>query len=100
MLPKRHLAGVELTRIFVDVGMSPLCERYVAEDGMDDAQTSCPLYARLRESCLLVQIPVSGEAIFSDDAYFSSYSDSWLAHARKYAEMMIGDRNDDIRRMR
>ena len=42
-------------------------------------------------SCLLVQLPayVSGEHIFSDYAYFSSYSDSWVAHARRYAEAMI-----------
>ncbi len=92
MLPKCRLCGAELTRTFVDLGMSPLCESYVAADRVDDAETFYPLHVRLCESCLLVQIPayVSGEDIFSDYAYFSSYSDSWVAHAGKYAEMMIG----------
>ena len=92
MLPKCRICGAELTRTFVDLGMSPLCESYVAADRADDAETFYPLHVRLCESCLLVQIPayVSGEDIFSDYAYFSSYSDSWVAHAGKYAEMMSG----------
>jgi len=92
LLPKCRLCGAELTRTFVDLGMSPLCESYIAADRADDAETFYPLHVRLCESCLLVQIPayVSGEDIFSDYAYFSSYSDSWVAHAGKYAEMMIG----------
>src|SRR5262249_50975762 len=49
-----------------------------------------PLHVRICSSCLLVQLPayVSGEDIFSDYAYFSSYSDSWVAHARDYAQAM------------
>jgi len=92
LLPKCRLCGAELTRTFVDLGMSPLCESYVAANRADDAEPFYPLHVRLCESCLLVQIPayVSGEDIFSDYAYFSSYSDSWVAHAGKYAEMMIG----------
>ena len=59
---------------------------------LDDPETFYPLHVRLCESCLLVQLPayVSGEDIFSDYAYFSSYSDSWVAHAGRYAEAMIG----------
>ena len=92
MLPKCRICGAELTRTFVDLGMSPLCESYVAADRADDAETFYPLHVRLCQSCLLVQIPayVSGEDIFSDYAYFSSYSDSWVAHAGKYAEMISG----------
>ena len=77
---------------FVDLGMSPLCESYVSAERLDGAETFYPLNVRLCESCLLVQIPayVSGEHIFSDYAYFSSYSDSWVAHAKRYAEAMIG----------
>src|SRR5262249_2459598 len=58
---------------------------------LDEAETFYPLHVRLCTSCLLVQIPayVPGEEIFSDYAYFSSYSDSWVAHARRYAEAMI-----------
>jgi hypothetical protein len=71
--------------------MSPLCESYVPADRLDDAEVFYPLHVRLCDSCLLVQLPayVSGEHIFSDYAYFSSYSDSWVAHAQRYAQEMI-----------
>ena len=92
MLPKCRLCGADLTHTFVDLGMSPLCESYISAERLDDAESFYPLHVRLCESCLLVQIPayVSGEDIFSDYAYFSSYSDSWVAHAGRYAEEMIG----------
>ena len=92
LLPKCRLCGAELTHTFVDLGMSPLCESYVSAERLDDAESFYPLHVRLCESCLLVQLPayVAGEDIFSDYAYFSSYSDSWVAHAGRYAEAMIG----------
>jgi C-methyltransferase C-terminal domain/Putative zinc binding domain/Methyltransferase domain len=70
--------------------MSPLCESYVPEEKLDSAETFYPLHVRICDSCLLVQLPayVPGEDIFSDYAYFSSYSDSWVAHAKRYAESM------------
>ena len=94
-MPTLHycrLCGAPLTRTFVDLGMSPLCESYVPEEKLDGPEVFYPLHVRLCESCLLVQLPayVSGEDIFSDYAYFSSYSDSWVAHAKRYAEAMIG----------
>ncbi|HEY2550221.1 MAG TPA: class I SAM-dependent methyltransferase, partial [Streptosporangiaceae bacterium] len=75
----------------MDLGMSPLCESYIAAGQLDDAEAFYPLHVRLCTSCLLVQLPayVSGEHIFSDYAYFSSYSDSWVEHARQYALAMI-----------
>jgi SAM-dependent methyltransferase len=87
-----RLCGAALTRTFVDLGMSPLCESYVSEEKLDEAEVFYPLHVRLCDACLLVQIPayVPGEDIFSDYAYFSSYSDSWVAHAKRYAEAMIG----------
>ena len=92
MLPKCRLCGADLTHTFVDLGMSPLCESYVPAEKLDGPETFYPLHVRLCESCLLVQLPayVSGEDIFSDYAYFSSYSDSWVAHAGRYAEAMVG----------
>jgi SAM-dependent methyltransferase len=71
--------------------MSPLCESYVPENKLDEAEAFYPLHVRLCDACLLVQLPayVPGEDIFSDYAYFSSYSDSWVAHAKRYAEVMI-----------
>ena len=94
-MPTLHecrLCGTPLTRTFVDLGMSPLCESYVPAEKLDDAEVFYPLHVRLCDACLLVQLPayVSGEDIFSDYAYFSSYSDSWVAHAKRYAEAMIG----------
>ena len=86
-----RLCGARLTRTFVDLGMSPLCESYVPEDRLDEAEIFYPLHVRICEVCLLVQLPpyVSGEEIFTDYAYFSSYSDSWVGHAKRHAEAMI-----------
>ena len=59
---------------------------------LDDAEFFYPLHVRICDSCLLVQLPayVPEEDIFSDYAYFSSYSDSWVAHAKQYAQTIIG----------
>ena len=86
-----RLCGTPLTRTFVDLGMSPLCESYIPADRLDEPEVFYPLHVRLCDACLLVQLPayVPGEQIFSDYAYFSSYSDSWVAHAKRYAEAMI-----------
>jgi hypothetical protein len=71
--------------------MSPLCESYVPEAKLDQAEVFYPLRVRICDACLLVQLPayVPGEDIFSEYAYFSSYSDSWVAHAKRYADAMI-----------
>jgi hypothetical protein len=71
--------------------MSPLCESYVLADRLDEPEVFYPLHVRLCGECLLVQLPayVAGEDIFSDYAYFSSYSQSWVAHAKRYADDMI-----------
>jgi SAM-dependent methyltransferase len=86
--PLCRLCGEALTRTFVDLGMSPLCESYVPEDRLDAVETFYPLHVRICQSCLLVQLPayVPGEDIYSDYAYFSSYSDSWVAHAKRYTD--------------
>lgn len=82
-----RLCGASLTRTFVDLGMSPLCEAYVPAERLDDAEVFYPLHVRICASCLLVQLPayVAETDIFSNYAYFSSYSESWVAHARRYA---------------
>lgn len=86
-----RLCGECLTETFVDLGMSPLCESYISEDKLDQAEVFYPLHVRQCRSCLLVQLPayVSGEEIFSDYAYFSSYSDSWVAHAKRFTDSMV-----------
>lgn len=86
-----RLCGADLTETFVDLGMSPLCESYLRADQIDARESFYPLHVRICTECLLVQLPayVPGEDIFSDYAYFSSYSDSWVAHAKRYADTMI-----------
>lgn len=86
-----RFCGAPLADVFVDLGMSPLCESYLAADELDRMEPFYPLCAYVCRDCLLVQLPqyVSAADIFSDYAYFSSYSDSWLRHARRYVEAMI-----------
>jgi SAM-dependent methyltransferase len=85
-----RLCDAPLTSTFVDLGMSPLCESYVPADALDARESFYPLHVRVCDECLLVQLPayVAGEDIFSDYLYFSSYSDSWVAHAKRYADEM------------
>jgi hypothetical protein len=85
-----RLCGAALTETFVDLGMSPLCESYLRADQLDARESFYPLHVRICGDCLLVQLPayVAGEEIFSDYAYFSSYSDSWVAHAKRYVDVM------------
>jgi C-methyltransferase C-terminal domain/Putative zinc binding domain/Methyltransferase domain len=80
-----------LTHTFVDLGMSPLCESYLTADQLNRMEPFYPLHVKVCESCYLVQLEeyVSPEHIFSEYAYFSSYSDSWLRHASNYVEMIV-----------
>jgi SAM-dependent methyltransferase len=75
---------------FVDLGMSPLCESYLARDQLDSMEPFYPLAAFVCRDCLLVQLQeyVAPKHIFSEYAYFSAFSDSWLEHARRYVETM------------
>jgi len=81
-----------LEHTFVDLGMSPLCETFLRPDQIDQMEPFYPLHVRVCHRCFLVQLEayVGGEEIFTEYAYFSSYSDSWLAHAKRYTEQMIG----------
>jgi SAM-dependent methyltransferase len=75
---------------FVDLGMSPLCESYVTAEQLNQMEPFYPLHVWVCEQCFLVQVEeyVRPEGIFTEYAYFSSYSDSWLAHAKAYVEMI------------
>jgi 2-polyprenyl-3-methyl-5-hydroxy-6-metoxy-1,4-benzoquinol methylase len=86
-----RFCAAPLRHTFVDLGMSPLCESYVPAERVNAMEAFYPLHAKVCESCLLVQLEefVSGEDIFTEYAYFSSYSDSWVEHARRYVEMAI-----------
>jgi len=89
----RHcrFCDAELRYTFVNLGMSPLANSYLKADQLNAMEPFYPLHVYVCEKCLLVQLEEFEKAtnIFSDYAYFSSYSDSWLQHAKKYAEMSI-----------
>jgi hypothetical protein len=89
-IPCRFCAA-PLRRSFVDLGMHPLCESFVSAEQVNAMEPFYPLHVHVCERCFLVQLQdyVGPEAIFTEYAYFSSYSDSWVAHARRYTEAMI-----------
>ena len=74
----------------VDLGMSPLCESYLPAEKLDSMEPFYPLHVLVCSKCFLVQINeyVSAEEIFTEYAYFSSYSSSWLKHAEDYVSMI------------
>ena len=79
----RH-CGKPLQHTFIDLGMSPLCESFLTEKQLGEPETYYPLHVRVCDACWLVQLPefVSPAHIFTEYAYFSSYSTSWVAHAQ------------------
>ncbi|MFZ0519762.1 MAG: class I SAM-dependent methyltransferase [Candidatus Acidiferrales bacterium] len=85
-----RFCGGEVSRTFVDLGTSPLCESYPSAADLNRGEVHYPLHVYVCERCFLVQLEEyeSAENIFSDYAYFSSYSDSWLKHADNYCEKM------------
>jgi SAM-dependent methyltransferase len=89
--PPCRICGALLRHTFVDLGVSPLCESYLRRDQLDQMEAFYPLHVFVCERCFLVQLQeyVRREAIFSEYAYFSSYSDTWLEHARQYTEDMV-----------
>jgi len=86
-----RFCGADLRVTFVDLGMSPLCESYVSVDRLNNMEPFFPLHVYVCDQCFLVQLDeyVSPEHIFTEYAYFSSYSDSWLRHAKAYTEKML-----------
>ena len=81
-----------LKHTFVDLGVSPLCESWLAAEDLNRMEPLYPLHAFVCGRCFLVQVNtfVHGEKIFGGEyAYFSSYSDSWLNHARNYVQKVI-----------
>jgi SAM-dependent methyltransferase len=86
-----RFCGAALRETFVDLGASPLANSYVAPRDVDGAETFFSLKPLVCESCWLVQLPMveTPESIFGDYAYFSSYSSSWVEHARRFAEGAI-----------
>ena len=85
----RH-CGAPLELTVVDLGKSPLCQTVLTAEQLEQTEAFYPLHVRACERCWLVQIPqfVPPEDIFTEYAYFSAYSDSWVEHARRYVDEM------------
>jgi len=91
---KCRFCATPLKHSVVDLGMSPLCQKHVKPEDANKLEKFFPLHAYVCEQCWLVQLDefASPEEIFADEyAYFSSYSDSWLKHAKTYTNKMLAE---------
>jgi hypothetical protein len=86
-----RFCGVPLCRTFLDLGMSPLCQTHLEPAELNKGEEFYPLHVFICESCLLVQLQqyVPPEKIFSEYAYFSSFSDTMLKHAQAYVDAVV-----------
>jgi C-methyltransferase C-terminal domain/Putative zinc binding domain/Methyltransferase domain len=89
-----RFCGTRLTRSFIDLGLSPLCQTQIYPDHADEGEMFYPLHVWVCDECFLVQLAeyVKPETIFGPEyPYYSSYSPSWVEHARRYANRMMSD---------
>jgi SAM-dependent methyltransferase len=86
-----RFCGTKLVHTLVDLGMSPLCESYVRHEDLRKLERFYPLHVGVCHHCYLAQLDefVPAEEIFSEYAYFSSYADSWVQHAKDYAHLIV-----------
>jgi SAM-dependent methyltransferase len=85
-----RFCSAPLTHTFIDLGVSPLCQTHVTLENLNAMEPFYPLHALVCDRCWLVQLQeyVAPCQIFTEYAYFSSYSDSWVEHARRYTEVV------------
>ncbi|MCB9134315.1 MAG: methyltransferase domain-containing protein [Anaerolineales bacterium] len=90
LTPSCRFCGTPLSVTVVDLGMSPLCESFLSADQINQMEPFFPLHVYVCKKCYLVQLEeyVSPEHIFTEYAYFSSYSTAWLKHASDYTDLM------------
>jgi len=88
--PPCRFCAAPLTHTFVDLGMSPLCQTHVEPDRLNEKEDFFPLHVWVCDACFLVQLQeyVSPEQIFTEYAYFSSFSDTFVAAAKRYCQSM------------
>ncbi len=86
-----RFCGTRLQQTFVDLGMSPPCQTHITPEQLNQMEAFYPLHVWVCHECFLVQLEeyVAPSDIFSEYAYFSSYSKSWVEHARRYSDQMI-----------
>lgn len=92
-MQKRYcrFCGEELTEVMIDLGHAPLSDQFLTETGLFAGQYHYPLLVEVCSKCFLAQAAAfeKQDAIFSDYAYFSSYSQTWLDHCKNYVEMIV-----------
>ncbi|RBQ21761.1 SAM-dependent methyltransferase [Spongiactinospora rosea] len=90
-----RLCGSATLASVVDLGATPPCERILTEAELDAPEPAYPLHLRVCTSCWLAQIPplITPEETFTEYAYFSSYSTSWVEHARRFVDGLALDRD-------
>lgn len=83
-----RLCGSVRLRTFLDLGATPPCERFLTTEQLDEPEPTYPLHVRVCEDCLLAQLPplITPEDTFTEYAYFSSFSSSWVAHAERFVD--------------
>ena len=86
-----RLCGAESLTSVVDLGATPPCELFLTAGQLDEPETTYPLHLRVCTSCWLAQLPplITPEETFTEYAYFSSYSTSWVEHARAFVESAL-----------
>ncbi|MBY6367222.1 class I SAM-dependent methyltransferase [Rhodococcoides corynebacterioides] len=96
-----RLCGSSVLESVLDLGATPPCESFLTADGLDEPEPTYPLHVRVCRECLLLQIPalVSPDETFTEYAYFSSFSSSWVEHARRFVaeadrRLTLQDRDD------
>jgi hypothetical protein len=88
---KCRLCDSERLVSILDLGATPPCEKFLNPDELDLPEPTFPLHLRLCEDCLLLQIPalITPEETFTEYAYFSSFSDSWVDHAKTFVKQSV-----------
>jgi hypothetical protein len=86
-----RLCGSQAMHSFLDLGATPPCERFLTATQLEEPELNYPLHVRVCAHCLLTQLPalITPEETFTDYAYFSSYSSSWVAHAERFVQHTI-----------
>ena len=89
-MPTCRFCQTDLAHTLIDLGMSPLCESFLSREQLNQMEPFYPLHVYVCARCFLVQVEqyVAPDHIFTEYAYFSSYSDSWLRHASAYVDMI------------
>jgi C-methyltransferase C-terminal domain/Putative zinc binding domain/Methyltransferase domain len=87
-VPACRLCGSTELRSFLDLGATPPCELFLPADALERPELTYPLHVRVCASCLLAQLPplITPEETFTEYAYFSSFSTSWVEHARRFVD--------------